>query len=127
MNEEWYFLPKEGFDFGNVTSPNNKWSVGESWKIAKTQYEYFKNYDIMSQKVIINSGNNIAEAIRDVNIGDIMYLQWDKENPHHATIITDKRDDMIFYSAHTRNVANDPLGAFFKNNPEYRAYILRIR
>ena len=34
-------------------------------------------------------------------MGDVMYLQFDEDYPHHATIISRVKNGMIYYAAHT--------------------------
>ena len=90
-----------------------KWDTSTVWSAAKDQYEYFKNSSIVSGETIINGIDEIASYVDDVKIGDIMYLQWDKDYPHHATIITEIKDGMIGYSAHTNPANGKSLSEFF--------------
>ena len=56
-----------------------------------------------------------------------MYLKWDKDYPHHATIISKIKDDMIYYAAHTDAYDEKPLSAFFNGDKSGTAYILKIK
>lgn len=56
-----------------------------------------------------------------------MYLKWDKDYPHHATIISKIEDDMIFYAAHTEPRKEEKLSNFFKKDSQRTAYILKIK
>ena len=55
-----------------------------------------------------------------------MYLQQDKDYPHHATIIRKIENNMIFYAAHTNSQEKKPLFEFFDDNKNGIAYILKI-
>ena len=132
MNDSWSSYLKKGFNlmFSGL-NPNDKWNVSEAWRKAPTQYEYLKKSDLISGSVIINSSDEIASvanAKKDrVRIGDIMYLQFDKDVPHHATIITSVRDGMIYYNAHTDSADDKALSMFFDKYPKGKAYILKIK
>ena len=56
-----------------------------------------------------------------------MYLQWEDEHPHHATIISKIENDMIRYAAHTTPREEEKLSAFFNENKNGTAYILKIK
>ena len=71
--------------------------------------------------IYINYNVNLVKA------GDVMYLKFDEEYPHHATIISKVEDGMIYYAAHTRDTDREPLSSFFTAYPEGKAYILRIK
>ena len=59
--------------------------------------------------------------------GDVMYLKFDEDYPHHATIISKVENGMIYYAAHTRDTDREPLSSFFAAYPDDQAYILRIK
>lgn len=83
------------------------------------------------EETILNRAKDIAAAINDteipVKIGDIMYLKWDKDYPHHATIISKIENSMIYYTAHTDSYNKKPLSEFFNDNKNGVAYILKIK
>ena len=62
-----------------------------------------------------------------VKAGDVMYLQFDEDYPHHATIISKVENGMIYYAAHTRDTDREPLSSFFFFFLDDQAYILRIK
>ena len=62
-----------------------------------------------------------------VKAGDVMYLQFDEDYPHHATIISKVESGMIYYAVHTRDTDREPLSSFFAAYPDDQAYILRIK
>ena len=51
-----------------------------------------------------------------------MYLQFDRDYPHHATIISKIENGMIYYAAHTNSREEEPLSNFFKENRNGKAY-----
>ena len=109
----------------------NKWNYTPAWSAAKDQYEYLKNSNIVTGETILSNIEDISISINDaenpVKVGDIMYLKWDKDYPHHATIISKIEDDMIFYAAHTESRKEEKLSNFFNNNKNGVAYILKIK
>lgn len=134
MNEYWHCYPR------NVKEVNPiyalifnfiKWSYTPAWSAAKDQYEYLKNSNIVTGETIISNPDDIAAAINDpenpIKVGDVMYLKWDKDYPHHATIISKIKDDMIYYAAHTDAYDEKPLSAFFNGDKSGTAYILKIK
>lgn len=134
MNEYWHCYPR------NVKEVNPiyalifnfiKWSYTPAWSAAKDQYEYLKNSNIVTGETIISNPEDIAAAINDpenpIKVGDVMYLKWDKDYPHHATIISKIKDDMIYYAAHTDAYDEKPLSAFFNGDKSGTAYILKIK
>ncbi len=134
MNEYWHCYPR------NVKEVNPiyalifnfiKWSYTPAWSAAKDQYEYLKNSNIVTGETIISTPEDIAAAINDpenpVKVGDVMYLQWEDEHPHHATIISKIKGDMIHFAAHTDPYDEKPLSAFFNEKKNGTAYILKIK
>lgn len=134
MNEYWHCYPR------NVKEVNPiyalifnfiKWSYTPTWSAAKDQYEYLKNSNIVTGETIISTPEDIAAAINDpenpVKVGDVMYLKWEKDYPHHATIISKIKDDIIYYAAHTDAYDEKPLSAFFNGDKSGTAYILKIK
>lgn len=134
MNEYWHCYPR------NVEEVNPiyalifnfiKWSYTPAWSAAKDQYEYLKNSNIVTGETIISNPEDIAAAINDpenpVKVGDVMYLKWDKDYPHHATIISKIENNMICYAAHTTPREKEKLSAFFNENKNGTAYILKIK
>lgn len=134
MNEYWHCYPR------NVKEVNPiyalifnfiKWSYTPAWSAAKDQYEHLKNSNIVTGETIISNPEDIAAAINDpenpVKVGDVMYLQWEDEHPHHATIISKIEDDMIHFAAHTDPYYKKPLSAFFNEKKNGTAYILKIK
>lgn len=56
-----------------------------------------------------------------------MYLKFDQDLPHHATIISKIEDDMIFYAAHSEDRDDYPLWQFFDKHKNGSAHILKIK
>ena len=81
------------------------------------------SHGFISASIIIYTNYNVNL----VKAGDVMYLQFDEEYPHHVTIISRVKNGMIYYAAHTRSVKIEPLSSFFTAYPEGKAYILRIK
>ena len=134
MNEYWHCYPKNPKEVNplyHLIDRFNNWNCTPAWSAAKDQYEYLKNSNIVIGEMILNNTKDITSAINNsekpVKIGDIMYLQWDKDYPHHATIISKIENDMIFYAAHTNSQEKKPLSEFFDNNKNGIAYILKIK
>lgn len=129
MNGDWYcnpdLNPRALFD----QNYNWKWSI--LWSGAKEQYEYLKNSNIVSEEVVITGVDEITAAINDpenpVKVGDVMYLKFDQDRPHHATIISKIEDGMVYFAAHTDSYDAKPLSQFFNDNQNGSAYILKIK
>ena len=134
MNEYWHCYPR------NVKEVNPiyalifnfiKWSYTPAWSTAKGQYEYLKNSNIVTDEIIISNPEDIAGAINDpenpVKVGDVMYLKWNNDYPHHATIISKIENDMIHFAAHTDPYYKKPLSDFFNEKKNGTAYILKIK
>lgn len=133
MNEYWHCYPRNVEEVNPIYAliiNSIKWSYTPAWSAAKEQYEYLKNSNIVTGETIISNPEDIAAAINDpenpVKVGDVMYLQWEDEHPHHATIISKIENDMICYAAHTKPRKEEKLSAFFKKKNR-TAYILKIK
>ena len=134
MNEYWHCYPENAEEVNplyHLIDQFNNWNCTPAWSVAKDQYEYLKNSNIVIDEMILNSTKDIEFAINNsenpVKVGDIMYLQWDKDYPHHATIISKIENNMIFYAAHTNSQREKPLSEFFDDNKNGMAYILKIK
>lgn len=62
-----------------------------------------------------------------VKVGNIMYLKFDQDRPHHATIISKIDNGMIYYAAHTTPQDGKKLSEFFEEHLNGSAYILKIK
>lgn len=76
------------------------------WSITKEQYLYFSNPDngfTDEEEIIIHSIDELLSFITKANIqiGDLLYFENDKDGIHHATIISGITDDDILYAAHS--------------------------
>ncbi len=134
MNEYWHCYLKNIEDvnpFYHLLDKFNEWNYTPAWSAAKDQYEYLKNSNIVTGETILSSIEDISTAINDsenpVKVGDVMYLKWDKDYPHHATIISRIENDMIFYAAHTSPQDYKSVAEFFKEYKNGNVYILKIR
>lgn len=132
MNGYWFCYPRENyFNPLALFLPYLNWNFTDAWSSAKVQYEYLKNSNIVTEEVVTTSVDQIATTINDpespVKVGDIMYLQWNKDHPHHATIISKIEDGMIFFAAHTKPYDAKPLSEFFNEHPNGSAHILKIK
>lgn len=134
MNEYWHCYLRNIEDVNplyHLLDTFNKWKYTPAWAAAKDQYEYLKNSNIVTGETILSSIEDISTAINSsenpVKVGDVMYLKWDKDYPHHATIISKIEDDMIFYAAHTSPQDYKSVAEFFKEYKNGNAYILKIK
>lgn len=134
MNEYWHCYTRNQEKLNPIfalISPYSDWEYTPAWSVAKDQYEYLKNSNIVTGETIINNPEDIAGAINDpenpVKVGDVMYLKWNNDYPHHATIISKIKDDMIHFAAHTDPYDEKPLYKFFNENENGTAYILKIK
>ena len=88
--------------------------VGEPWRKAHTQYEYFSNPAngyINGDVVTITSAADIPSVLaqceaegKPVQVGDLMYFTPNGEGgdgTHHASIISTVNSQEIKYAAHT--------------------------
>ncbi|MDO4476869.1 MAG: amidase domain-containing protein [Clostridia bacterium] len=134
MNEYWHCYPRNVKEVNPIYAliiNSIKWSYTPAWSAAKDQYEYLKNSNIVTGETIISNPDDVAAAINDpenpVKVGDVMYLQWEDEHPHHATIISKIENDMIHFAAHTDPYDEKPLYKFFNEKKNGTAYILKIK
>lgn len=134
MNEYWHCQTRDQEKLNPIFILFNKysdWSYTPAWSVAKDQYEYLKNSNIVTGETILSSIQDVSPAINDpenpVKVGDIMYLKWDKDYPHHATIISKIKGDMIHFAAHTDPCDEKPLSKFFNDNKNGIAYVLKIK
>lgn len=103
MNDAWY-----------SKKIDDKFDVGEPWRLAKKQYKYFKN-DVCGYKngeiIKITTKEEVPSVLarcaaegNPIQMGDLMYFahkgQGD-EGVHHATIISYVDSGCIKYAAHT--------------------------
>ena len=90
------------------------WDITENWRLAKKQYNYFKNKNngYTNEDVVkINSKGDIKTALKKYNIqpGDLLYFAGEEgNNIHHATIITGvkkikRRINMIYIMVHIQH------------------------
>ena len=138
MNDKWYCKRKSSDEIASmgieavtiIAAPHKQWNYSSMWSAALDNYKYFKNSGIISEEVILSGTEKISEATKGKNpvrVGDIMYLQWDKDYPHHATIISKIENDMIYYATHTNPRKEEPLSNFFEENGDSKAYILKVK
>ena len=134
MNKVWYCKRKDSnimLDFVKKFRPDKQWDCSPRWSVALENYNYFKNSYILSEEIVLNGAEEIGDATKGdkpVRMGDIMYLQFDgKTYPHHATIVSEVKDGMICYAAHTEPREKEELSNFFNNYKNGKAYILKIK
>ncbi len=141
MTDFWYSYKTDDIDNNNeiLNAEDASFNVGEQWRLAKKQYEYFKDYDygyINGEVIRINRTDDIKSIIKQCNdqgkpihVGDLMYFADDnKGGVHHATIISKLDEQMIYYSAHTGNCLDKSLSAGFDDNPnDGYVYIIRLK
>ncbi len=86
---------------------------------------------MVKEEIILTGPDQIAAAANDpknpVKAGDVMYLKFDEEYPHHTTIVSKVENGMIYYAAHTHPNDYKSLSAFFSEYPNGQAHILRIK
>lgn len=117
MTDEWYSYKsgKDSLDIESIVKSiicdkyHYNWDVGDPWKIATKQYEYFsdaKNGYINGEVICISNVSEIANASYNFGIqpGDLMYFSHGVDSaPYHATIIDKVGGGKIYYSGHTRS------------------------
>ena len=114
----------------------------DSWSIAEELRRYFCDFyyiwcvsyisfnDWRTKKYIKNSENNIDFILKDVQIGDLLFMDLNFDNKEyygHATIITKVTNTDIFYSAHTVNRYNQSLKKQIKNGDVEQICILLMK
>ena len=131
MNEYWHYHDRNDINPMVFFKPELRWSYTEAWSVAREQYEYLKNSNMVKEEIILTGPDQIAAAANDpknpVKAGDVMYLKFDEEYPHHATIISRVKNGMIYYAAHTNPNDYKSLADFFSEYPNGQAHILRIK
>lgn len=131
MDEDWYFKEK-GFGFFGLFYVGDDFSL--EWSVAYNNYLYFKNNIGLTngEEIVFNSKEEMQEALKskkyNIQPGDLMYMQWDEEEPHHATVIHTVNSNTLNYSAHTDARSNADINNFFwKEHPDGKLYILHIK
>ena len=130
MNDYWFCHHRENyFNPRALYKPDLNWNHTDAWSAAEEQYEYLKNSNIVSEEVVITSVDQITDATNnsEINVGYIMYLKFDQDRPHHATIISKIGDGMVYFAAHTDSYDAKPLSQFFNDNQNGSAHILKIK
>ncbi len=143
MNEAWYSCRITDNDkdtskeeMSNEASVDSDFHVGEPWRLAKKEYEYFKDaeYGYRNGDVIeITSTQDIpsvlarcaAEGI-PIQTGDLMFFAYKGEGEggvHHAAMISYADLNCIKYTSHTDpQFDKDLSGHLTKNN----VFIIRL-
>lgn len=131
MDEDWYFKEK-GFGFFGLFYVGDDFSP--EWAVAYNNYLYFKNNIGLTngEEIVFNSKEEMQEALKskkyNIQPGDLMYMQWDEEEPHHATVIYSVNSNTLNYSAHTDKHNNaDVNDLFWEKYPDGKLYILHIK
>lgn len=139
MDDKWFCKRKSSEEIAGmgieaatiIIAPHKQWNYSGMWSTAFDNYKYFKNSGIISEEVVLSGTEKIKEVTKGKNpvrVGDIMYLQFDRDYPHHATIISKIENGKIYYAAHTAPHFDDKsLIDFFAEYPNGRAYILKIK
>ena len=84
------------------------WDVSASWRLAKKQYEHFKNKsnNYINGDIIKITGTSSIKRFTIkgcVRKGDLLYFAGAKgDNVHHATIVVKVSGGKIYYAAHTK-------------------------
>ncbi len=139
MDDKWFCKRKSSEEIASmgieaatiIIAPRKQWNYSSMWSYALDNYKYFKNSGIICEEVVLNGSEKISEVTKGKNpvrVGDIMYLQFDRDYPHHATIISKIENGRIYYAAHTAPYFDDKsLIDFFAEYPNGKAYILKIK
>ena len=111
MTKKWhsYKKYKSQWDIRSIVSYKfmYDWDITENWRLAKKQYEHFKNRNnnyISGPVFVITTPKKISEYVVRYRIrkGDLLYFaEQNKSNPHHAAIIVKVSKGKIYYAAHT--------------------------
>lgn len=126
MTNEWYSYKRE-------TKINKllsvvEFDVGEPWRLAAKQYEYFSDPDngYISGEVLTVEASTISSVAGNskIQMGDLLYFAEDGTNPHHATIITKVCGGEIYYAGHTSSRFDKALSEAIGSEV---CYIIRLR
>ena len=127
QNSAWYYggckMHLEYASNEELDAAKADMDVGEPWRKAHTQYEYFSNPAngyINGDVVTITSASDIPSVLaqceaegKPVQVGDIMYFTPNGEGgdgTHHAAIISTVHSQEIKYAAHTQERFDETLG-----------------
>ena len=137
MTKSWYSyrsfnLNKHLWDPRSIVSYKfwYDWDVSESWRLARKQYNYFKNNKngyINGGPITIGDKKHIANAVKNCGIqkGDLLYFAGKKgDNVHHATIVVKVSGGKIYYAAHTRSKKEQDLA---KSMGSEQVIVIRIK
>lgn len=118
----WYY--DERILKGDETVTKSEMDVGEPWRKAHAQYEYFaspENGYIRGDVVIISSAEEIPEVLKQCEAeenpilpGDLMYFTPKGQGGNgtrHAAIVSEVSSDKIRYAAHSQKRCNEILSA----------------
>jgi len=104
MNDKWYSKKVSKKVLGIFSK--TEFDVGEVWRLAKSQYEYFSNPQngYINGEVLKFRASEIEYYANNggIQTGDLLYFAGtDGNNLHHATIVTKVENGDIFYAGHT--------------------------
>lgn len=140
QSESWHAVKD-----ANREDSDGDWSVSESWRLAKSQYEYFSDpgNGCISGKVVNVHGadsdgeegmENIAvddlaaqAADRGIRKGDLVFFYGEGGTPHHSAVVSCVCDAGVFFAANTTRRCDYPLGSgIVKDDATCGAYIVRM-
>ena len=70
----------------------------------------------------------LESGLYQIEPGDLLYMQWEYDYPHHAAIIDGVTSSTITYSAHTNSRSEDDIiSTFWNNNPDGKLYVIHLK
>ena len=101
--------------------------VSSSWRKAKKQYEYFLNSEYCGCSYDLEF-DNLKEQIGFYKLrpGDLVYKQYIENGTEkwHAVIITKIDDGMVYYTANSDNVANEPITTLWQHGEQIQVHVI---
>ena len=134
MDNQWHSYRYNNITFKNFyryllfTNSKYDWDVGASWRLADLHFKYFSDPANRNTygTIMINSPNKVWRYACqfDLRKGDIIYFAKRQGGDiYHVAMITDIKNQDIYYGAHTTNCYNRSLKKNMKNDC---IYIVRV-
>ena len=99
------------------------------WRLAKQQYYFFKKSEYALGTYDLDSDHLVA-FIKNYNPqpGDLLYKEYYKRGKMkwHAAIITRVTEDMIYYTANTDDVINEPITTMWNEGKKIKVHLIKM-